>query len=478
MRKLLLSSLALAAVTVAFGAKPDAEGFVSLFNGKDLTGWVGSDAYGVEICTDKLNSGAVSVFPVLACQPGKGSGGNLSTVKQYENFILRFEFCMPTNANNGLGIRTPSPNVDAAYHGMCELQILDDGGDKYKALKPYQYHGSVYGIVPSLRDNVGKQIWGKDKNFAGNGSYLRKPGMWNFEEVRVIGSRIQVILNGIMIVDADVAKIKGDGTDTPDGRKHPGLHTPKGRIGWLGHGHNVKWKNIRIKELPECAKMGEACPRQKMKAPCGFETYFDGCPGQLATMWKGVTTEEKFDNPVVRQAATAEKRAAMQQKADAQRDAHWSVRNGNLFFDGFKGGYSLATKKDYADFELWADWRIMSITGDSGLYLRGSPQVQIWDAHNQWHIGSGGLYNNRTAKTGNLSKALTIADRPVGDWNRFHVIMRGEKVTVWLNGVLVVDNVTIENYWDRTQPIFPKEQIELQCHGDPIEWRNIFIKEL
>ena len=74
--------------------------------------------------------------------------------------------------------------------------------------------------------------------------------------------------------------------------------------------------------------------------------------------------------------------------------------------------------------------------------------------------------------------ALKIADRQVGDWNRFHVIMRGEKVTVWLNGELVVDNVTLENYWDRSKPIFPKEQIELQCHGDPTEWRNIFIKEL
>ena len=237
MRKLLISSLALAATVVAFGAKPDAEGFVSIFNGKDLAGWIGA-----------TNTYVVEEGGVLACRPpidGKqGGGGNLLTAKEYDNFILRFEFCMPTNANNGLGIRTPSPNVDAAYHGMCELQILDDGGDKYKTLKPYQYHGSIYGIVPSLRDNVGKQIWGKEKNFAGNGSYLRKPGMWNFEEVRVIGSRIQVILNGIMIVDADVAKIKGDGTDTPDGKKHPGLHRTKGHIGWLGHGHHVQWREV------------------------------------------------------------------------------------------------------------------------------------------------------------------------------------------------------------------------------------------
>ena len=447
------------------------EGFVSLFNGVDLEGWVGAtDSYGV----DPKEPG------VLQCFPKKGSGGNLCTAKEYKHFILRFEFMMPENGNNGLGIRMTDVNKDAAYYGMCELQLLDDGGSQYydaaakkDKLHPYQYTGSVYGCVPVKRDNFDKQLGWKEKNFTGGGSYVRKPGMWNFEEVKVIGSEIEVYLNGYLVNKADVSKFKGDG-DTPDGRKHPGLHNEKGRIGWLGHGHNVKWKNIRIKELPDDAKMGQVCPCQKAKAPCGFETYFDGCPCQLKTMWKGVTTEEKFDNPIVRQKATAEKKAQMQAIADKQRDEHWSVRNGNLYFDGFKGGYSLATKRDYKDFEMWCDWRIMSITGDSGLYLRGAPQVQIWDAHNQWHIGSGGLYNNKQ----NSSKALTIADKQVGDWNRFHIKMVGEKVSVWLNGVLVVDNVTLENYWDRKQPIFPIEQIELQCHGDPTEWRNIFIKEL
>ena len=152
---------------------------------------------------------------------------------------------------------------------------------------------------------------------------------------------------------------------------------------------------------------------------------------------------------------------------------HWSIRNGAMYFDGFKGGYSLATKKDYKDFELWADWRTMSITGDSGLYLRGSPQVQIWDVDHEWGVGSGGLYNNQKG----AHDALKIADKLVGDWNRFHVKMVGKNVTVWLNGVLVVDNVELENFWDRGIDIFPVEQIELQCHGDPIEWRNIFIRD-
>ncbi len=449
------------------------EGFVTIFNGRDLTGWDGAKSmYGV----DEKEPGVLKCYPERKL--AKGERGDLYTQKSYKNFILRFQFCMPENGNNGLGIRMV-PGKDAAYHGMCELQLLDDGGSQYydaknkkDKLKPYQYTGSIYGVYPSLRDNFDKQTWGKDKNFTGGGSYVRKPGMWNFAEVKVIGSEIEYYLNGYLITKGDVSKFKGDG-DTPDGKKHPGLHNAEGPIGWLGHGSAVKWKNIRIKELPDDAKMGDVCPKQAMKCPEGFTTYFAGKEEDLKN-WKGVTTKENFDNPVVREKATAEKRAENQAFADAEMRKHWHVRNGNLYFDGFKGGYSLATIKDFGDFELWADWRLLSITGDSGLYLRGSPQVQIWDAHNQWNIGSGGLYNNKK----NPSKALAIADKQVGDWNRFHVIMRGEKVTVWLNGVLVVDNVTLENYWARNRSIFPKEQIELQCHGDPLEWRNIFIREL
>ena len=321
---------------------------------------------------------------------------------------------------------------------------------RYEFLTSAPFGGE--GVLPALADNEGKQIWGKDKNYAGKGSYVRKDGMWNFSEVKIIGGKLEVYINGYLVTTAEKVT----------------AHTK-----WIGYQGKEQYRNIRVKTLPACAKLG-GCPCQHLPCPEGFTAYYNGDPAQLKTMWKGVTTEGKFDNPFVRQAATKEERELMQIIADKGRDEHWHIRNGVLYFDGFKGGYSLATKKDYGDFELWADWRIMSITGDSGFYLRGSPQVQIWDAHNQWHIGSGGLYNNQK----NPSKALVIADNQVGDWNRFHVIMRGDKVTVWLNGQLVVDDVTLENYWDRSKPIFPIEQIELQCHGDPTEWRNVFIKEL
>ncbi|HWE35878.1 MAG TPA: DUF1080 domain-containing protein [Isosphaeraceae bacterium] len=146
---------------------------------------------------------------------------------------------------------------------------------------------------------------------------------------------------------------------------------------------------------------------------------------------------------------------------------HWTARDGVLHYDG--KGDSLKTAKDYGDFELFVDWKI-GPKGDSGIYLRGKPQVQIWDDP----IGSGGLYNNKKGP----SKPLKVADKPVGEWNTFHIIMKGEKVTVWLNGELVVDNVTLENYPDYKGPIPGTGTIELQHHNHPLEFRNIYIKEL
>jgi hypothetical protein len=121
---------------------------------------------------------------------------------------------------------------------------------------------------------------------------------------------------------------------------------------------------------------------------------------------------------------------------------------------------------------MYVDWKILP-KGDSGIYLRGTPQVQIWDLNDN-PVGSGGLYNNRT----HPSKPTKCADKPVGQWNTMRIKMVGEKVTIWLNGELVVDNVVLENYWNREKPIFPTGQIELQNHGNTLWFKNIYLKEL
>jgi hypothetical protein len=194
----------------------------------------------------------------------------------------------------------------------------------------------------------------------------------------------------------------------------------------------------------------------------GFTPLFDG---RTLDGWKGLVAD-----PPSRAKMTAPDLAAAQAAADERMRAHWRIVDGALVFDG--RGESLCTAADYGDFELLADWRIEK-GGDSGLYLRGSPQVQIWDAAAN-PAGSGGLYNNQKGK----SQPLERADRPVGEWNSFRVIMIGERVSVYLNDKLVVDNTVLENYWERDKPIYPTGQIELQAHGNPLSFRNIFLREI
>jgi hypothetical protein len=165
-----------------------------------------------------------------------------------------------------------------------------------------------------------------------------------------------------------------------------------------------------------------------------------------------------------------EELAEAQRKADERMRAHWKVVDGALEFDG--AGDSLCTLKDYGDFELYVDWKILP-NGDSGIYLRGSPQVQIWDP-NREQVGSGGLFNNQK----HPSKPSAIADKPIGEWNTFFIRMVGDRVTVKLNDKVVVDNVVMENYWERDKPIYPTGQIELQNHGNNLWFKNIYIREL
>jgi len=405
---------------------PDAEGFVRLFNGTDLTGWMGSTGgYTVE-------DGA------MVCL--EAGGGTLLTMHRFSDFILHFDFRMPKGANNGLAIRTPAEG-NPAYVGM-ELQIIDNDGYKEVhnyTLQPWQVHGSIYGCVPAKT------------------GALKPCGEWNHQEVRAVGSRIMVILNDQTIVDADVDAL----TETADGgglEKHPGLKRRTGHIGWLGHGAKVEFKNIRVKPLEPYTQGPHNTP------PPGFTALFNG---KDLDGWKGLVAT---DNPEKRVALPPEELKKQQEAADADMRANWRVEDETLVFSG--KGRSLCTAKDYADFEMYVDWKIKD-KGDSGIYLRGSPQVQIWDPA-MWPQGSGGLYNNQK----NPKDPSECADNPIGQWNRFFIRMVGEKVTVVLNGVPVVDNAILENYWNRDIPIFPSGQIELQNHGNTLWFRNIYLREL
>jgi hypothetical protein len=200
--------------------------------------------------------------------------------------------------------------------------------------------------------------------------------------------------------------------------------------------------------------------------PEGFVALFNG---RDLTGWKGLVA-----NPPKRAKMSAAELAEAQEAADRRMREHWKVEDGTLVFDG--KGDSLCTAKDYGDFELLVDWKILP-KGDSGIYLRGSPQVQIWDPEvsaPEKGIGSGGLFNNQK----HPSRPSASADKPVGEWNSFRIRMVGEQVSVWLNDKLVVDSVVMENYWERNKPIYPAGQIELQNHGNTLYFRNIYLKEL
>jgi hypothetical protein len=199
----------------AAGLAAEEPGFVSLFDGKSLDGWT---------LVDKHGPGYVVKNGILVC-PADG-GGNLYTVKEYSDFAFRFEFRFEPGGNSGVGIRAPLAG-DAAYAGM-EIQILDDGHEKYKGwLKPEQHHGSVYDMIPART------------------GFLKKAGAWNAEEILVDGPKIRVTLNGVILVDTSLDIVR----EPEVLKKHPGVLRKSGHIGFLGHDTRVEFRNIRVKEL-------------------------------------------------------------------------------------------------------------------------------------------------------------------------------------------------------------------------------------
>lgn len=189
-------------------------GFQLLFDGKSLDGWQGSV------------TGYEAKDGILLCK--KSGGGFLYTGKEYGDFTFRFDFKLTPGANNGVGLRTPMGG-DPAYVGM-ESQILDDTADQYKNLAPYQYHGSIYGVAPAVR-------------------HRQKPvGEWNSQEITCQGKQVTIKLNGYTIVSVNIENASNP--KTMDGKDHPGLKRDKGYLCFCGHGADIEFKNIRIRELP------------------------------------------------------------------------------------------------------------------------------------------------------------------------------------------------------------------------------------
>jgi len=206
--------------------------------------------------------------------------------------------------------------------------------------------------------------------------------------------------------------------------------------------------------------------------PTGFTALFNG---KDLTGWWGLKTVDPRKVWELSATDLAAKKAAEQEDFTK----HWMVQDGDLVNDGF-GAYA-TTDKDYGDMELHVSYKTVP-KADSGIYLRGTPQVQIWDSTDEEKFklgadkGSGGLWNNNPGNPG--KDPLTKADKPLGEWNHFRIRQLGARTTIYLNDQLVVDHAVMDNFWDRKQPLFARGPIQLQTHGGEIRWKNVFVREI
>lgn len=419
MKQILFPLFVLAAGAHANAA--DSTASRSLFNGKDLTGWSG-EGYEVQ-------DGAI------VCTP---SGKNLMTNEIFANYVLEFDFKLPPGGNNGLGIHYPGTG-DGAYTGM-ELQILDNSDPKYSDLKDTQFHGSIYTLAPARK--------------AG----LKPAGEWNHQKVSVTSSGVAVELNGEMILRTNLDDIA---TRNP---KHEGAKRRSGHIAWLGHGDPVAFKNIQITETPPAANVEGVMA-------AGFTRLFNG---KNLDGWKHGNSAE------------------------------WTASNGILKHSGRPGEPAdLWTEKEYGDCTIVFDWRwsgrgpkakqpvvlpdgtnksgadgkpeLVEIEElDSGIYLRGNTtsQVNLWN----WPIGSGEVYGYRTKAEASPEVRAGVtpkvkADKPIGEWNRTMITIKGDRLSVSMNGRVVIEEAQLPG-------VPAKGAIGLQHHGAAIDFANLWIKEL
>ncbi len=376
---LALAAMATGAETEEFSpteiVEQEKEGFVSLFNGKDLSGWV---QFLADPSADPKQTWSVKEGEIIC----KGRpAGYIRTVRPYENFIFSFEYKMLKPGNSGALVHMVLP--DKVWPKMVECQLF------------HKQVGNIFGAVG-----------GKFKG----GKVLKRPakpiGEWNSFTVVSRDGNLATIVNGELVAAGSDAY--------PD----------RGYICLQSEGVPICFRNIRVKDL-------DAEP---------ILALFDG--KDLAN-WK----------------------------LDEEAAEHWTVKEGVIDYDG--KNRDLWTKREFGDFTLWVDW-LLPETADSGIYLRGSSKSQV----NIWcdPMGSGEVWGYRT--DGSLSEALrkaatpiTRADKAVGQWNTFEISMKGSRLTVLLNGVKVIDDAELPG-------VKPKGPIALQHHGDRVQFRSIYIKEM
>lgn len=434
MRSTFIVTLLLASLAYADDTKKE-EGFVDLFNGKDLTGWVPvQTAPSTWTIQDNM----------IICS-GKPTGV-LRSEKHYENFILELEWRhMRPGGNAGVFIWSdPICARGQPFTRSIEVQVLDGpGGDWYTT------HGDVFPIHGATMkpDNPGKS---GSRSYPTEKRSNMSPG-WNKYRIECIDGKLELSVNGKMVTS---------------GRE---CNPRKGYIALESEGGLVHWKNIRVKELPPSKTPLK--PEQIAKVDEGFKSLYNGVD------FTGWVKDEK-------------------------NVGHWKAADWTIDYDG--KGSDLWTEKEYGDFVLIADWRWsgkpkkgmtpvvlpngddaknedgtpkmveVDVAGDSGIYLRGSSksQVNIWT----WPIGSGEVYGYRTDKNQSAEVRAGVtpkvnADAKIGSWNRFTITMKGDRLTVDLNGKIVLENAQLPG-------VAKKGRIALQNHGDPIQFANIYIKEL
>jgi tRNA A-37 threonylcarbamoyl transferase component Bud32/lysophospholipase L1-like esterase len=409
-------------------------GFVPLFNGKDLTGW---STLNLNYTKEKARSvwKADPARNVLLASPGDFQ--ELKTERQFKNFALRFQWRFAPGGNvgpNGSGVVVRSQGLNATGWDPQGIEI-DLRAKANQSEEKGMGTGCFLAYGTTLTNHRGKADGDKARHLG----WLREPVIrpeneWNLCEITCVGDRIKVWMNDELVNEAWDAEAAA---------------------GWIclrSQNTAVEFRDLQVKELAESTEPG-------------FIPLFNG---KDLTGWQGLVpiNVRKNMTPVQYQAAV--------KKANEEMQGHWTVKDGVLCYDG--KNRNLQTVKDYGNFELSVDWKI-GPNGDSGIYLRGNPQVQIWDVNgknNPKKVGSGGLFNNLK----NPSNPLMVADNPIGQWNNFHIVMKDDKVTVKLNGKLVVDHTTMENHWERGLLLPARGPIELQHHGGQLWFKNILIKEL